>query len=140
MGNPKLFFMNVLLPVVDMHPAIEKPLQSDFNPFSLGSIPKSHAINCGKSICNTLVTADTLESQKSDVMDELQSKKSLTQLTQCIPTPTKTCSNQASLFDFKAEINSISCEPLKYFGSWRPHQKFHDINLKMNEVFEENLE
>lgn len=132
--------MNVLFPVVNSQHMIEKPLQSDFNPFSLGSIPKSFATNCGKSICNTLVTADTLDSQKSDVMDESQSRKSLTQITQCNFTPIKSCSNQTLVQDFKTEISKISITPTDYFGSWRPHQKFHDINSQMNEVFEENLE
>jgi len=81
-----------------------------------------------------------LDSQKSDVMDENQSRKSLTRNTQINFTPTKSCLNQTLVQDFKTEISKISTQPTDYFGSWRPHQKFHDINSQMNEAFEENLE
>merc|ERR1712167_286668 len=140
MGNHKLFFMNVFCPETEPHTLLPKSGGNDINFFPLGHIPKS-PINWGKSLCNTLITADTLESQKSEVMNEKQSTKSFSELTVSKFTPIKKKTNDIrSIIDIKAEINNISRDPSDYSSFCFPSQIFCDINSKMNQRFEEELE
>merc|ERR1711939_286043 len=141
MGISKLLFMNVLLPQADNHYMPQIKGLNDFNLFSPGGFAQSTAINCNKSQCNTLITADTLESHKSEVKgSEKQSTKCFSELTVSKFTSIKSNSNEISFVDLKSEISSISTDPTDYKTFWRPSQLFHDINSKMNGQFEENLE